>query len=145
MCLVKTWPSQHQVFSSIWLLLLFHTICQCRHSQCLEMHMLPRLHPDMSCHATVYKLLSFLNGCRKDRGASLLLSLDCPHVFLPQFNQRNELDICLIHPALYIFFFSKRLKLSGKMLSPQKLNGEFGFDMFIYCTGIIRSSGLKEI
>lgn len=43
------------------------------------------------------------------------------------------------------FLFSKRLKLSGKVVSPQKLNGEFGFDMFIYCTGIIQCSGLKEI
>lgn len=88
----------------------------------------------------------FLKDFKKDRELPLSLvslTLDCPHMLLPQFNQRKDSDICLIHTAFYFFFFSKRLKLSGKMVSPRKLNWEFGFGIFIFCTGIIQCLGLR--
>lgn len=138
--------SAPSIFIYVAVLTVLH--CLLVQTQPVEMYMLPRLHPDMSCRGTVCKLLSCLKDCKKDRElpfSSVSLCLDCPHMLLPQFNQRKDSDTCLIHPALYIFFFSKRLKLSEKMVSPRKLNGEFGFDIFIYCTGTIQCSGLKEI
>lgn len=89
----------------------------------------------------------FFEGLQEGQGASpfssVSLHLYCPLMLLPQSNQRKDSDILLSHPALYIFFFSKRLKLSEKMVSPRKLNEEFGFDIFIYCTGTIQ--WLKDI